>query len=385
MRQDLIQRVQAGVRSLNASARDIDIKCFGSFAAGLYLPTADMDLVAVSPRFMRYGQRTFGQTSSQMWKLVGHLTRIGIAQEGTCTAVPRAKVPIIKFTDRKTCIKVDISFENDSGLRANGTFQDWKLQYPDMPIIVVLIKQLLAMRDLNEVFTGGLGGFSIICLVVSMLQHMSEAEWTDLDQSKQPYGELLLNFLDLYGNRFNLRQTGIMMNPPRYFDKVREPARAQNPNNLTIIDPNNSTNDISGGSREVHAVFEVFRKAHSHILQRMSKVRAGKDVQGSILGCVLGGNYSSFISQRNRLSRLYDGESVSPPPEPAAASSRPPPQKRKRAKMNDQDPPAKQPRINDNPPLPPITGPLAARVQAPAPIKKGYVDLYIAPSPSSEY
>lgn len=382
MRQELIQRVQASVRGWNASARDVDIKCFGSFAAGLYLPTADMDLVAVSPRFMRSGQKIFCQRGQHMWQLVRHLVRMGVAQESSAAAVVHAKVPIIKFTDNKTGIKVDISFENDSGLRANGTFQHWKLQYPDMPIVVVIIKQLLAMRDLNEVFTGGLGGFSIICLVVSMLQHMSEDEWDDLIRSSQPYGELLLKFLDLYGNRFNTKSTGIVMDPPRLFDKINNPARTQNVNNLTIIDPNNSNNDISGGSREVHAVFEVFRRAHSQILQRMSKIQAGKDVRDSILGCVLGGNYSSFINLRNKLYKVYGGESVSPPPE-AAQSGKPPPQKRKRGKTSDQGPPAKHQRSNNDEGQSLSTGPLASRVQGGPPTKKGYVDLFIAPSPSS--
>lgn len=384
IRQDLIQRVQAAVRSMDLSARNVDIKCFGSFAAGLYLPTADMDLVAVSPGFMKGGPKTFCQTKKQLFRLMHHLTNSGIAQPGTATAIPSAKVPIVKFTERKTGIKVDISFENDSGLQANRTFREWKMNFPTMPVIVVLIKQLLAMRDLNEVFTGGLGGFSIICLVVSMLQLMPEDEWEEVSESDQPYGDLLLKFLDLYGNQFNTHETGITMNPPGFFDKIDNPVRSQNARTLTIIDPNNPSNDISGGSREIHAVFEVFRKAHSQILQRMSKVQAGKDVQDSILGCVLGGNYSSFIHQRNKLYKLYSGESVSPPPEPAR-SGQPPPQKRKRGKPGNQDPTAKQPRKYGNAQgqsqaLP--TGPLSARVQGGPPANQRYVDVHGAQSSS---
>lgn len=206
--------MQAAVRSSGGGdARNVDIKCFGSFAAGLYLPIADMDLVAVSRTFTSYGQRSFCQTSGKMHKLTAHMIRSGIAQEGTTSTVARAKVPIIKFTDKKTGIKVDISFENDSGLMANTTFQQWKLQHPAMPILVVLVKQMLAMRDLNEVFTGGLGGFSIICLVVSMLQHMPDDEYEEMVRNED-YGALLLRFLDLYGNQFDLRSTGIIMNPP---------------------------------------------------------------------------------------------------------------------------------------------------------------------------
>ena len=383
IRQDLIQRVQYAVRGSGGDAKNVDIKCFGSFAAGLYLPTADMDLVAVSRSFLSYGQRSYCQTPSKMHKLMAHLIKVGIAQAGNNSVVGRAKVPIIKFTDIKTGIKVDISFENDSGLLANETFQEWKMQYPQMPVIVVLIKQMLAMRDLNEVFTGGVGGFSIICLVVNMLELMPEDQWQRLN-SAQNYGELLLHFLDLFGNQFNLRTTGIKMDPPSYFDKIREPHRAQNDTGLTIIDPNNPKNDISGGSREVHTVFEVFRKAHSQILRRMEKIRAGKDVRGSILECVLGGNYSAFIRQRDRLYKVHNGERVSPPPEPAG-NAQPRPQKRGRPKPSKtEDPPNKRPKGERARDLPGVSAgmPLAAWAQSGPPNNKGYVDTYTAPSPT---
>ena len=36
--------------------------------------------------------------------------------------------------------------------------------------LVLLVKAFLNQRGMNEVFTGGLGSYSIICLVVSFLQ-----------------------------------------------------------------------------------------------------------------------------------------------------------------------------------------------------------------------
>ena len=314
VRRDLVARVERAIRSANLpSANTITVECFGSFAAGLYLPTADMDLVAVTPTYMRYDQRLFCQSKNHIFKLGNHLERIGIAAPGTMSCVIGAKVPIVKFTDKITGIKVDVSFENDSGIVANRTFHDWKVKYPAMPVIVVLIKQLLAMRSLNEVFTGGLGGFSIICLVVSMMQLMPELQTGNMDGT-QHYSDLLLRFLDLYGNRFDIRKTGIIMDPPGYYDKEHEPKKNQNPNKLTIIDPNKSGNDISGGSRNIDDVLNCFRKAHHQIQQVLVKLHSGEDVEDSILGCMWAGNYTSFIHQRDKLSRLHRGYAVSPPP-----------------------------------------------------------------------
>lgn len=239
-----------------------------------------------------------------MWHLSRHLDRI--AKKNTMVVIAKARVPILKFVDERTDLKVDISFENDSGLRAIGTFLEWKRDYPEAPQLVVIVKQLLAMRGLNEVHSGGIGGFTIICLVISMFQLMPQ-EQSRSGNSQGRLGELLLNFLDLYGNKFNRHTTGITMDPPGYFNKQTDFCAAKiNPTGLTIIDPNRANNDISGGSKQVETVFKCFRGALSMIQHRLDAISKGESDEKSILGCVLGGNYSSFIQQRKILRDCAD-------------------------------------------------------------------------------
>ena len=338
-----------------------------------------------------------------MHRLGGHLHNDNLAMAGTLQVVGNAKVPIIKYTDKETGIKVDISFENDTGLVANRTFAEWKEQYPAMLVIVVLIKQMLAMRGLNEVFSGGLGGFSIICLVVSMMQHMPELQSGNMDPQLH-YGELLLNFLDLYGNKFNLSSTGIIMDPPGYFDKLRNPHTRQNASGLTIVDPNNANNDISGGSRKVEMVFDCFRIAYSEVQRRLAQVHSGEHVEGSILGCIWGGNYTSFIHQRNKLSMLHRGQAVSPPPVPVRQESKRPKRLKQpkgslekpsqasarttrgqstlnfSAAPNDSGQPPAQNGQNHHHPLPQRP---TANGTNPSTSSKRYVDLYVAPETPS--
>ena len=216
VREELLDRLQAAVKSYLPQC---NIHCFGSFAAGLYLPNADMDLVIISDQFRNSGQKVACQTNSQMHKFGRYLTESGTAKLGSVEVITRAKVPIIKFVDRITTIKVDVSFENETGLIANETFSAWKRQYPAMPILVTLIKQFLMMRGLNEVMNGGLGGFSVTCLVTSMLQNMPRVQTGELIPERH-LGEMLVEFLDLYGNRLDITRTGIMMNPPGYYNKV---------------------------------------------------------------------------------------------------------------------------------------------------------------------
>lgn len=215
VREDLISRV---AKVMSRRYPGGQVYSFGSFAAGIYLPTADMDLVFVSNQYLRGGYPVYASSISWMRKLKTYLEEEGLAHSGA-EVVWSAKVPIIKFTDKLSNIRVDVSFENMTGVTANATFQAWKAQFPVMPTIVTLIKQFLLMRGLNEVFTGGVGGFAVTCLVVSMLQHLPAVQSNNM-VPEQNLGEMLLNFLDLYGKRFNVNTTAISMAPPGYFPKV---------------------------------------------------------------------------------------------------------------------------------------------------------------------
>jgi non-canonical poly(A) RNA polymerase PAPD5/7 len=221
---DFEQRIRSNlVEDLSVSVkrhfRNSRILSFGSFPAGLYLPTADMDIVCVSNEFMNKGKKVLCQVNNQMHQFGRFLDREKIPIPGTVEVITRAKVPIIKYVDRLTGLRVDISFENDTGLVANKTFQDWKTEFPAMPILVTLIKHLLAMRGLNEPVNGGIGGFSTICLVVSLLQNIPQVQSRNMIPEHH-LGEILMEFFDLYGNQLNTATTAISMKPPGYVPKV---------------------------------------------------------------------------------------------------------------------------------------------------------------------
>jgi non-canonical poly(A) RNA polymerase PAPD5/7 len=174
-----------------------------------------MDLVYASERYYNGGlpvleaatdKQAFKKT---LFKASRRLQSVGIASNPLVIA--NARVPIIKFEDRLTGIAVDISFENLSGVQAQATFDQWKRDYPDMIYMVALVKQLLVMRGLNEVHTGGLGGFSIICLIVSYIQHSRKAE---------NLGECFVGFLEYYGKNFDISRKRIQMHPPGVVEKV---------------------------------------------------------------------------------------------------------------------------------------------------------------------
>ncbi|KUJ20746.1 uncharacterized protein LY89DRAFT_579514 [Mollisia scopiformis] len=307
IRVKLVENLRASVKKhFNHEA---DILAFGSFPAGLYLPTADMDIVCVSNRFMR-GQEPDFHEKKILYRFRSFLQKYHLALDDKIELIIGAKVPLVKYVDRLTGLKVDISFENDTGLIANKTFQDWKVEFPAMPIIVSLVKHILAMRGLNEPVNGGIGGFSVICLVVSLLQNMPQVQSRTMIPEHH-LGEILMEFFDLYGNQFNIETTGISMKPPGYVSKTRLniPYREQTSNKFCIMDPNRSNNNISGGARNSPVIRGAFSDCFKRLQERMVQLQYSAEADRrceSILGTIIGGNYSSFRLQREHLAHVYE-------------------------------------------------------------------------------
>ncbi|KAL3478230.1 hypothetical protein BJX99DRAFT_245725 [Aspergillus californicus] len=323
VREDLVSRLQSAFQNRYYG---VHVRPFGSFASGLYLPNADIDLVLLSTNFRRTGVKTFGERKGQIYAFAAFIRNLDIAVPGSIETIAHARVPILKFVDKMTGLKVDLSFDNDSGIIANETFQRWQAEFPAMPIVVSVIKQFLLLRGLNEVPTGGLGGFSITCLVTSLFQHM-------------PYGNLspnlggvLMDFFRLYGNHFDYETVGIRMNPPGYFNKrVYGVYKGNNNSRLSIEDPNNPDNDISGGTREISVVFQAFSDAYRALDERMVSMAMSDRTDESILGMIIAANFDEYTELRWQLREIFDTDprfaqyrrSTTPPPPPPPFS--PPP------------------------------------------------------------
>lgn len=76
-----------------------------------------------------------------------------------------------------------------------------------------------------------------------------------------------------------------------------------------VEDPNRPDNDITAGSTNVKLVFDCFSRAYQRLQRKMLELRRAESSnrQGqSILWEILGGDYSSFDVQRDRLRRAYE-------------------------------------------------------------------------------
>lgn len=221
IRNQLVENLRQAMRRDGRNFASATVHPFGSFMSGLYLPTADMDLVVCSASFMKGGPPTYLGARSWLYKFQKFLVSQRVADQDSIEVIAHARIPLVKFVDKATGLRVDVSFENLGGVGAIDTFLEWKKNYPAMPILVTLIKHFLMMRGLNEPVNGGIGGFSVICLVVSMLQVMPQVQSRSLIPEHH-LGEMLLEFFELYGRRFRYENVAIRLTPsPGYVRKVR--------------------------------------------------------------------------------------------------------------------------------------------------------------------
>lgn len=215
VRTELVDRLKKAVQK---KWPDVDLLPFGSYMSGMYLPTADMDIAVCSDSYVSRNIPKYSKKGN-LYALQNYIRQIGIAKNDAVEVIAKAKVPLVKFTDKLTSLKVDLSFEKTDGRRAIKTFEDWKARYPSMPMIVALIKQFLLMRGLNEPVNGGLGGLSVMCMVVHLLNQLPQVQSGDPFPHWHP-GDTLMEFFDYYGNHFRYKEVAICVNPHRLFPKV---------------------------------------------------------------------------------------------------------------------------------------------------------------------
>ncbi len=82
----------------------------------------------------------------------------------------RAVVPIIKFREFYTKFNVDISFNQSSGYISARAMKNYLDQWPSLGKMVILVKWFLKHHLLDDPAVGGMGGFTVFCMMLSFFQ-----------------------------------------------------------------------------------------------------------------------------------------------------------------------------------------------------------------------
>lgn len=280
---------------------------FGSSATGLFLPNADLDMVSLSKQFVE----TAGdwKPDENLFAVRDWLLRSRRADKNHVEVILWARVPIVKFVESSSRFSVDISFNNASGIVAvRKVLLEWLDRYPALPILVLILKQFLLMRKMDEPKDGWMGGLTITCLIVNFLKYhpLGHARPEFTDGAEQFHlGKLLLDFFDFYGNRFDMTSIGIDMEKG-FFKKDM-------PEDKWMVLNWWDRQDMSGGTKKAPRIAAAFARARHDLQSTISNfdlMKANNYDQGatdkvSILGAILAGNYRPYQERRVHNDSLW--------------------------------------------------------------------------------
>ena len=251
-----VERVRGAVLSIWPGAR---FEVHGSFATGMYLPNSDIDAVILGS-----GCKS---PATCLKALALSLSRKGMARK--IQLIANARVPIVKFEERPSGFQFDVSFDVANGPASAEIVRANMRRFPALRPLTTVLKAFLQQRALNEVYTGGVGSYALLCMVMAHLQ-LHDSKETAYSWAGDGGGEaadegclgvLLIDFFELYGRRLNMEEVGVSCRGGGAFfakkDKTwSDPGR---PFLLAIEDPQDPTNDLgrnSYGVRQIKSAFE---------------------------------------------------------------------------------------------------------------------------------
>lgn len=265
---------------------DTEVHVFGSSATDLYLPGSDIDMVVIS----RDGDK---EQRPKLYQLSTHLRSKKMAKN--IEVIAKAKVPIIKFVDPDSNIHIDVSFERSNGIQAATKIREWLELTPGLREMVLVVKQFLRSRRLNNVHVGGLGGYSTIILCYHFLKlhpRVATGNMTILDN----LGSLLIEFFELYGRNFSYDNLVLAIDAnndmPKYLLKRHYPElnASKNPFSIVIQDPSDPQNNISRSSYNLRDVKKAFGGAYQLLIDKCYdlhsatyRARIGQSILGDII------------------------------------------------------------------------------------------------------
>lgn len=176
-------------------------------------------------------------TSGALGSVLSVLRKAGIVESGYC--VDAARVPVIhatateKYGSRTLAITVNGGSGDSAAKTASGLLDKYAYENnvkpgqtsarpPDFGLarsLVLLVKQFMTQQKLLGGRFGGIGGYSILCLVISFLQHHDALNSGELSDPHAHLGELLLEFFELYGEDFDYDQGISVRGDGSFFDK----------------------------------------------------------------------------------------------------------------------------------------------------------------------
>ncbi|MED6109833.1 hypothetical protein PIB30_037222 [Stylosanthes scabra] len=255
------------------------VEVFGSYRTGLYLPTSDIDVVILKSGLPKpqIGLNALSRALSQR----------GMAKK--IQVIGKARVPIIKFVEKKSGLAFDVSFDIDNGPKAAEYIQEAVDRWPPLRPLCLILKVFLQQRELNEVYSGGIGSYALLAMLMAMLRNLRESQAS----AEHNLGVLLVHFFDFYGRKLNTTDVGVSCNGASIFFLKNSKGflNKGRPFLIGIEDPQAPENDIGKNSFNYFQIRSAFSMAYTTLTNPKTIMNLGpnKSILGTIIrpDCVL--------------------------------------------------------------------------------------------------
>ncbi|XP_010675574.2 uncharacterized protein LOC104891567 [Beta vulgaris subsp. vulgaris] len=249
------------------------VEVFGSYRTGLYLPSSDIDVVILESNIKtpQIGLQALARALSQK----------GIAKK--MQVIGKARVPIIKFVEKVTDVQFDISFDVDNGPKAAAYIKDAISKLPPLRPLCLILKVFLQQRELNEVYSGGVGSYALLAMLIAMLRSVNDCQRSP----EHNLGILLVKFFEFYAHRLNTWDVGVSCNGSgTFYLKTRKGFQAKGrPFLISIEDPQTPGNDIGKSSFNYFQIRSAFMMAYATLTNTKTIMNLGPN--RSILGTII--------------------------------------------------------------------------------------------------
>jgi DNA polymerase sigma len=227
---------------------------FGSQATGLALLDSDIDIVIVGPDLVN--ARTKDRVSkvemqANLRKIAQRLKSKERNQDPGHVRVESmimfARVPIIKCCNMagRNC---DISYGILGGLDVLKLVTEKMNQYPSLRPMLLIFKQLLRSRNLNDLSTGGLSSYGLFHMILAVVSTTGSVVVRE-----KGLGGLLMHILEFYGRKFV---------PSQMIVKATGIESAHNQaNRLRVMDMLDSSVEVVKGCTKHTEILEAFASA----------------------------------------------------------------------------------------------------------------------------
>ncbi|KAF8821238.1 Dna-directed Dna polymerase [Cardiosporidium cionae] len=237
------------------------VHSFGSFYTGLTLPNGDLDICI---------RNVEGRRRNNLTVLATFLQRYQLAMSGSVSLILDARVPIIKFMDRSSGIRVDVCIDEESALRTSEFVREQLKRYPHLRPLIIFSKLFLQQRQFGDTFTGGVGSYLLFVMCLAFLQlnaNLSSYKST----KKLSLGHLLFQFYRFFGCDYNYEMIGIsVLNQGSLFKKSSRVWENGSSTLLTVESPLRSTYNLGKSAFKMDLIQLSWRNAF-RLLARRSK------------------------------------------------------------------------------------------------------------------